>query len=175
MIYTSAEIILQIKEIEPAISIEENTNLTSGSINKKMKQVKYVVKYARMIYTSAGLVLQIKIQNRRQKITTSTTGYIQQDQYRKLRNRTGDINRRKYQLQRPAQSTTQRNDGIFTHDLQFSRISNQIKKQNRRYQLKKIPASTTGTISTTTKEVKYPRLIYTPAENQIKKQKDLSN
>ena len=26
MIYTSAEIILQIKEIEPAISIEENTN-----------------------------------------------------------------------------------------------------------------------------------------------------
>ena len=41
--------------------------------------------------------------------------------------------------------------------------------------MKKIPASTTGTITTTTKEVKYPRLIYTPAENQIKKQIDLSN
>jgi len=43
--------------------------------------VKYVVKYARMIYTSAGLVLQIKKWNRRyqlKKIPTSTSGPIQQ-------------------------------------------------------------------------------------------------
>ena len=105
------------QEKEPAISIEENTNFidrhnqmnrryqlkkiqlqSTGKITTTTKQVKY----SRLIYTSAGLVLQIKKKNRRyqlKKIPTSSTGTIKW---------TGDINWRKSNFNRPAKSKQQR-------------------------------------------------------------------
>ena len=115
--FTFSRISTANQEKEPAISIKENTNFIDrhNQMNRryqlkkiqlqstgKIKTTTKQVKYSRLFYTSAGLVLHIKKKNRRyqlKKIPTSSTGTIKW---------TGDINWRKSNFNRPAKSQQQR-------------------------------------------------------------------